>query len=323
LEYPEVSRQLEEIRSLLEQMQTPTQPVEAIAQTESSVQQPSSTMTGVLVGLISPRLYAIYVAAEKGDPGALAALERYRMEALDTRDYLDAVLLELQIVAESNQHLRALRTAEAGLGRARSAQMRAETAVLSANVAFYKALELTRLEMDHEANLQFTRISGFPFQSIEQIENAERPIVELQKEIEALLTEARTAAMESNNLLAIHIAMIRQGMTLTQRRWAAALRVQVGGDKAAAAFLDRIKGQMERSYEASIRAARAMNDEERLATAYGNLANDLHTFGDDARAREHALHALELAKRSGYQIQVEKTSLLLSKLPVPLNSKKD
>jgi hypothetical protein len=270
-----------------------------------------------MIGLVSPRLYEIYRAAEKGDSAGFAALERYRMEALDVRDFLDAILLSLQLEAERDDHTRALRVAELGLGRARQAKMSGEIAVLAANVAYYKAFDLTRLEIEHESNLQFTRVSGFPFQSVADINAAEKPLLALRREIEELLREARAAALDSGNLRAINITMVRQAMTLSQRHWAAALRAKVEGDQAAADFVARLKDQMQVAYEAAIRAARAMNDETALATAYGNLANDLHAFGDDVLARQHALHALELAKRSGYVQQVTKTTLLLEKMGPP------
>jgi hypothetical protein len=266
------------------------------------------------LGLISPKLAELYTAAESGDARAIAALERYRMEALDTRDFLDVTLLLLQVEGELNHHERAQELAEIGLARASAAGLNAEVAVFSANVAFYKSLQLANLEMEHERNLHFTRLTGFPFQTVAQIEAAEGPINALRLEIAALLTRSRSAALDSKNLVAIHIAMMRQAMSATQRFWPLGLRNSLNPTAETTAAIARIKADMERSYEVAIRAARAMNSEARLATAYGNLANDLRSFGDLDRAREYANHALQLARSAGYDLQVEKTSRLLEEL---------
>jgi tetratricopeptide (TPR) repeat protein len=315
LEYPNVAVQLEEIRKLIER-----QP--AVAGDTSAAQTPiesprPSTPPGVLAGMVSPRLMKIFQAIERHDLGAAMDLERYRMEALDVRDALDALLLSLDVEGERNNFARALHLAETGLQRARSASLNGEIAVFASNVAYYKTLELVQLEIEHESNLHSSQVAGFPFNTVEQIEIAQRPLLKRHAEIEELLQEARKSALESNNLLAIHVVMVRQGAILTHQHWPLSLRVQAGNDTSARTQIDRLKGQMEQSYEAAIKAARAMNDEARLATAYGNLANDLRSFGDVDRAREHAKHALQLAQRSGYKIQVEKTSLLLDKLGPP------
>lgn len=312
LEYPDVARQLAGIRELVERLQPEgPEPESALAVDDNAR---SASRLGVLSGMISPRLVEIYLAAEGGDPAALAALERYRMEAQDPRDFLDAVMLSLQVEGDLSHHARALQFAQLGLGRARQASLPAETAVFAANVAFYQSLALTHLETEHESNLQFSRLSGMPFHTVEQIEAAERPILAGRAHIDELFKEARAAALNSNNLVAIHIVMVRQAMMLTQRHWAVALRERFGWDPNARVQLDQIKLRMERAYEAAIRAARAMHDEVRLATAYGNLANDLRSFGDEERARQHALHALELAQKAGYDHQIAKTTSLLEKL---------
>jgi tetratricopeptide (TPR) repeat protein len=313
LEYPNVAEQLGAIRQLLESPQRSLSTGTAES-TPAEATRASPEVPGIFLGLISPQLAALYEPAEKGDAAAIAALERYRMEALDTRDFLDATLLLLQVEGELNRYDRARELAEIGLSRASGAGLSAEVAVFASNVAFYKSMQLTNLEMEHEGNLHFTQMAGFPFQTVAQIQAAERPINTLRTEIATLFTQARTAALESNNLVAIHIAMVRQAMAATHRFWPLALRDKFRPEAQTKAAIGVLKSQMERSYEAAIRAARAMHDDARLGTAYGNFANDLRSFGDVERAREFAKHALDLSRRAGYDLQIEKTAQLLERL---------
>ena len=313
LEYPNVAGQLDAIRQLLESTQRPPF-TDAAESTPAEAMRASPEVPGIFLGLIAPKLSALYETAERGDAAAITALDRYRMEALDTRDCLDATLLLLQIEAERNHYDRARELAEIGLARASGASLSAEVAVFASNVAFYKSLQLTNVEMEHEGSLQFTQMAGFPFETVAEIQAAERTINALRAEIAALFTQARAAALKSNNLVAIHITMIRQAMAATQRLWPLALREKFRPEAQTKAAIDALKAQMERSYEAAIRAARALHDEARLGTAYGNFANDLRSFGDVQRAREFAKHALDLARRAGDDLQVEKTTRLLERL---------
>jgi hypothetical protein len=311
LEYPRVGEDVQKILAILQEKAVPESkglPVDQPIQTGST--QPPS----ILDGFLSGRLNQIAMRLEDGDPVALAELERFRMEALDSRDVVSALILEMQFYQDRQDHIAAERVAGKGLDLARRSKMAGERAVFAANLAYQKALILAKRDMDLAATAGFSSVAGIPLMPQEQFKSGQDGIENLAKEIDALVSEAQTAAQESGNLIAMFIALVRRGGIITQRHFAFAMSHKLGFSPTAGRAVAAMKQEMEGVYDAAVRAASALGSADRLAIAYGNFANDLVAFDDYERGREHAKHALAVAEKAGNATQANKSRLLLAKI---------
>lgn len=312
LEYPNVEAELRKIREVLggeSAQKESTSPAPPPPATPRKQPQPS-----ILDGFLPERLHALAMRLERGDERALAELERFRMEALDARDILTALLMELQF-EQDRQHRAAAQTLAAkGLELARRANFPAERAVFAANLAHEKALELAKRDMDLVAEAGFSSVSGMPLSSPAAFTANQKATEQLSKEVDTLLEEAQAAVQESDDLIAMYIVLLRRANIVTQRHFAFTLARNLGISATAEQTIGPMKREMSAVYDAAVRAASALGDEQRLATAYSNYANDLVAFGDYDRAAEHANHALDVAKKVGDAHQIQKTEMLLRKI---------
>ena len=313
LEYPKVATELRQIREVLSRSGTQPEPPASEPPAASTPPRPARRKS-ILDGVLPDRLYSLAARLEQGDTTAPAALERFRMEALDARDMLMALLLELQFEQDRQNRNAAQVLAAKGLELARRVNFSAERAVFAASLAHEKTLDLAKRDMEQVAEAGFSGVSGVSFQSPLAFAARQQSTEQLSKEVDTLLGEAQAAVQESDDLVAMYIVLLRRGSIITQRHFAFAMARNLHVSTTADQTIATMKVEMMAVYDAAVRAASALGDQQRLATAYSNYANDLVAFGDYERAAEHAKHALEVAKKVGDDHQIRKTELLLTKI---------
>ena len=316
LEYPRITRELRAIRDALGQPSTDRTGTAPILLIEAGA-QPSEIATlhkRDFTGFLSPTLSSLVERLEARDESALADVERYRLEARDDRDYLDALLVELQYFLDVGARARALNLATKGLLRARSSDLHSERAIFAATLAHLKALPLVAAEIDFDMDIESTRVAGVPFTSEEEIASAERTLRELRTEVTSLIDESLDSASASGNLVSALVALQYKASVLAFAYFPLAFRQDLAPSPSIAAQIRNLQVQIESIYERAVQIAVALGSDYRLATTYGNFANDLDTLGERQRAIGHARHAIHLARKSGNATQITKSQLLLAKI---------
>ncbi|WP_396216826.1 hypothetical protein [Gemmatimonas sp.] len=317
LAYPIVAAKLDQLLDGLPKTAVETAPVRDVdtAPLQSPLSStPEPTHSSILEGFPPARLLELAARLDQDDAGALAELERFRMESLDLGSTLSSMLVELDYEQNRANRSRVLEIAEAGLHRSRGSKFDAELAVFAANVAFERTFSLVKLDLESVGFRTMEMLSGVHLVPEEKRRKDEAEVRELANEIDALLREALDAVKRSNNLTALYLVLIRRASIITQRHFPFAHAASQGGSESAAVTVKALYAEMQGVYETAIKTAVALGSDQRLATAYGNFANDLFAFGELDRSEQHAIYALSKAESVADRGQIAKTSYLLRRI---------
>lgn len=318
LAYPQVHAALRDVNRKLDAMlaERPAEPV--LPTTAQSEVAPivNEAPAQLLEGFTSPILAGIQQRVGLGDDEALAELERYRLEAIEPREQLAALIVEVQHRVDTLEFAKVERLAARGLELASTLGLQSEQAVFASHRALALAHAHVSIDMDLAHALRVGHELGVPMMSEAELSQKREGLRKSWELIRQLFMDATSWANDSKNLEVLYMVMLHRGNATTQLAFPFFYRRDTG-DSGVQGWIDQLKHQVEQSYETAIPIAKALNDAGRLASAYSNFANDLRFFGEIDRAKRHAKHALELAQQAGDERQMRKTSMLLDRLSNP------
>lgn len=315
LEYPQVASALAAIQAALTPAKASPRAAHSEAQRETAVvdvRDYSIKSLGLLRGFIAPTLDSLRERLLAGDASATDELERFRLEAIDPRDSLGALLIELEFEANPMNSVRYVEISREGLALARSHGVIAERAVFAVCLAHALVHQLVSRHLDVVTILAYMSISGVAPTVPHELSVIQTQLDSLKTEVDDLLNEAVQSANESADVAAQFIVSIRLGSIAAQRFFPYRLASEMGidSDPDARSFFFN---QMREAYSSAIPRAKMLGQAQ-LAQAYHNYANDLVVFGEYKKARSHADHALRLARKVNDEHQVGKSEMLIAKI---------
>jgi len=268
----------------------------------------------LFAGFHSDELARIQEALAAGVKAARYQLERYRLQARSVRDRLVALMIECEYEQDQLNLAELERFAQEGWNLARTSAATAEAAVFGARLGLARTMNLASREIDFSARLGMMAIVGAPLVSTEEAERHDREVPQIKDAINELFREAYSLARDSRNLLSLFTVTLLYAHSLTQSIFPLRIPGRERITPNIPQLVEHAAATVHSAYDLAISIATALNSKRLTAMAFSNYANDIRTFGEEARALEHAKYALQLAKEIGDQEQLAKSEMLVQRL---------